>query len=187
MTKIFLSPVLLLLMISSAKAQNNSPVATKSFYAEVGGPGQLFSANFDSRFKPGSRFGAGFKIGVGYTVIEEETRQTIQVPGGQPYINYNYRTRSIATLPLAVNYLFGKANNANMFEVGAGITLLSKKAEILVYEYEGKKGNVMGHASFMYRRQPVDGGFTWRIGFTPIVGTSGDILPLGAIGLGYSF
>jgi hypothetical protein len=125
--------------------------------------------------------GWGFRAGLGFTLIEEQ----IQVyQPNQTY--YNYKTRSVATLPVGINYLFGKPNSANMFEVGAGFTLLSRKSSILNYN-DYKEGNFLGHFDFMYRRQPSDGGFSWRIGFTPIINPDGDIFPFGAIGLGYTF
>jgi hypothetical protein len=39
----------------------------------------------------------------------------------------------------------------------------------------------------MYRRIPVNGGFSFRAGFTPIIGTSGDLVPMVALGFGYIF
>jgi hypothetical protein len=73
-----------------------------------------------------------------------------------------------------------------MFETGAGVTVLSRSSSILNYD-EYHEGHFLGHFSFMYRRQPVDGGFSWRIGLTPIINPDGDIMPFGAIGLGFAF
>lgn len=167
-------------------AQNNQSLTGKTFkqfYTEGGGPGILFSANFDSRFKPSSRMGWGFRAGLGFTIVDDK-QEIVQPGGGQTY--YGYRTRSVATLPVGVNYLFGKIESANMFEVGAGVTVLSRKASVLNYN-DYNEGNFLGHFNFMYRRQPIDGGFSWRIGFTPIINPDGDIFPFGAIGLGYTF
>lgn len=155
----------------------------KQFFTEAGGPGVLFSANFDSRFKSLTRLGWGFRAGLGFTIVESE--EQVPSPGGG-FINYNYKTRSVATLPVGINYLFGKPESANMFEVGAGITVLSRKASVLNYS-DYREGNLLGHFNFMYRRQPIDGGFSWRIGFTPVINPDGDIFPLGAVGLGYAF
>ncbi|MEJ7680039.1 MAG: hypothetical protein WKG06_19705 [Segetibacter sp.] len=125
--------------------------------------------------------GWGFRAGLGFTLVD---KQKEIVEPGQTYAVYE--TRSVATLPVGINYLFGKPGSANMFEVGAGFTVLSRKASILSYN-DYKEGNFLGHFSFMYRRQPVDEGFSWRIGFTPIINPDGDIVPFGAIGLGYTF
>lgn len=166
---------------SAQTTENISEKAFKQFYTELGGPGVLFSANLDSRFKRNERMGWGFRAGVGFTLVDQET--FITTPGG-PY--YESKTRSVVTIPVGINYLFGKPGSANMFEVGAGATVLSRKSSILNYN-DYKEGNVLGHFSFMYRRQPIEGGFSWRIGFTPIINPDGDIFPLGAIGLGYTF
>lgn len=162
--------------------ESSTAKAVKQFFTEAGGPGILFSANFDSRFKSSGRMGWGFRAGLGFTLVGQE-KEIVQ-PGGNIY--YSYRTRSVATLPVGINYLFGKPESANMFEVGAGVTVLTRKASILNYN-DYKEGNFLGHFDFMYRRQPIDGGFSWRIGFTPIINTDGDIFPLGAVGLGYTF
>jgi hypothetical protein len=166
-------------------AQSNESASTKTvkqFYTEAGGPGILFSANFDSRFKPSLRTGWGFRAGLGFTLVDDE-KQILMPDGG---ISYNYRTRSVVTLPIGINYLFGKPGSPNLFEVGAGFTLLSRKASVLNYN-DYKEGNFIGHFTFMYRRQPDEGGFSWRIGFTPVINPDGDIFPTGAIGLGYTF
>lgn len=168
-----------------ASAQNNESTtgkAYKQFYVEAGGPGILFSANLDSRFKAAERTGWGFRAGLGFTLVDQ-AKYVNQLGGGQ---YYEYKTRSVATVPLGINYLFGKSGSANMFEVGAGVTVLSRKSSILNYN-DYNEGYLLGHFEFMYRRQPLDGGFSWRIGITPIINNDGDIFPFGAIGLGYSF
>lgn len=168
-----------------ANAQNNESSrgkTVKQFFTEAGGPGILFSANFDSRFKPFVKMGWGFRAGLGFTLVDQQ-KEIVQ-PNGQ--IFYSWRTRPVATLPVGINYLFGKPGSANMFEAGAGFTILSRKSSILNYN-DYKEGNFLGHFDFMYRRQPDDGGFSWRIGFTPIINPDGDIVPFGAIGLGYTF
>lgn len=184
MSRYFFTMALLMIAGFSFGQYNETlegPVS-KLFYAELGGPGILFSANFDGRFKPGSRLGWGFRAGLGFTLVDDPN-PIINQPGGS---FSNYRTRSVATIPVGVNYLFGKPNTAHIFEVGAGATVLSRKSSILNYNYY-KEGNVLGHFEFMYRRQPIDGGFSWRIGFTPIINPDGDIFPFGAVGLGFAF
>jgi len=93
--------------------------------------------------------------------------------------------RSALTLPVQVNYIFGKGTSPHTFEVGSGITYVSKKLEILNF-YDDKQSNFFGTFSFMYRRQPVNGGFSWRAGFTPIFAKS-YIQPFGAVSVGYNF
>jgi hypothetical protein len=170
-----------LLFSASATAQNNPDAGSgkteKLFYAEFGGANVLFGANFDWRFKKNTRTGLGARVGLGFTVYDKE------IQNGN---SWDYETTTIATIPLGLNYVFGKPNSPSMFEVGAGATVLMPKASVYRYD-DDKEGNLIGHFSFMYRRVPIEGGFSWRIGFTPIINTSGQIFPSGAVGLGYAF
>lgn len=145
------------------------------FYAELGGPGILFSANIDSRFTASS-LGWGGRFGLGFVTADETT-----ITGG----NYYYNPASVVTVPAQVNYIFGKGDSPHTFEVGAGVTYVGKKLDIFNF-YDNKRSNWYGTAAFMYRRQPLKGGFTWRVGFTPLV-AKGYIQPSGAASVGYSF
>lgn len=142
------------------------------FFAELGGPGILFSANIDSRFTKSS-LGWGGRIGLGFVTADEDLG------------NYNYELRSVVTIPAQVNYIFGKGDSPHTFEVGAGVTYIGKKLEIFNF-YDTKATKLFGTAAFMYRRQPLKGGFTWRVGFTPLI-AKGYIQPSGAVSVGYSF
>ncbi len=146
------------------------------FFAEVGGPGILFSANIDTRFNTSS-LGWGGRIGLGFYTGEEYNYNN--------GMYYNYYSQSVVTVPLQVNYIFGKLDSPHTFEVGAGLTVAGKKIDIMNYN-DSARSSLFGTASFMYRRQPLKGGFTWRIGFTPII-ANGYIMPSGGASVGYSF
>ena len=120
--------------------------------------------------------GFGYRVGLGFTTVSGYYSSNLS----------SYRTKTIPTIPLGLNYLFGKPNSPHIFEVGAGVTIMTKQASVLNYN-EYNEGNLLGHFEFMYRKQPVDGGFAWRIGFTPIINPDGDIVPFGGVGLGYCF
>ena len=180
MKTLTLSFTLLLITAISFAQVSGTPKTVKQFYTEMGGPGILFSANFDSRFKPAKQVGWGVRAGIGFTIKDNE--EYIDQNG-----NVNYRFRTIPTFPVGINYLFGKETSAHTFEAGGGITVLTSKTEMLNYDSHRKAGNIMGFFTFMYRRQPINGGFTWRMGFTPLINTAGDIVPFAAAGLGYSF
>jgi hypothetical protein len=178
---LFLSFVCISFLTYSQSTSTEAAKTTKEMYAEVGGPGVLFSINFDSRFNKGSRTGLGYKAGLGFTLFDKDNK--VVTPQG---IYYDYRTKTLYTFPLAINYVLAKPNSPNMVEVGVGVTVLSEKASVLNYN-EYKEGRFLGHVSFMYRRQPVDGGFSWRIGVTPIINPDGDIFPFAGLGFGYTF
>ena len=179
-------------------------VADKLFYVELGGPGVIMSANFDSRFKPNSRGGLGYRLGVGYGVEKYEDT-FVEVLKDEEFASYfftgihlilpplrssadifNGHTRSFYSVPVGLNYIFGKPKRISTFEVGAGVTLLTRKVSLYNYQLD-KPGHVIGNLNFVYRLAPVNGGISLRVGITPIIGTAGDFFPTGAVSLGYAF
>ncbi len=151
-----------------------------SFFAELGGPGILFSANIDRRFKK-SHLGWGGRAGLGFVTYWED--EFVTTPGGGYYTSGDQR--SVLTLPLQVNYIFGKGSSPHGFEVGGGLTITGKKVDIFNFRRD-EESSLFATASFMYRRQPVGGGFSWRAGFTPII-AKGYIQPSGGVSVGYNF
>lgn len=180
MKKLFFALMALTLVGSTATAQEAESTAPPSngrtaFYAELGGPGILFSANIDTRFK-NSRLGLGARLGMGF-ITESE----------YDFVTGNSRRRSVLTVPFQFNYIFGKPNSPHAFEAGAGVTWASKKIDPFNdFISENDEASLFASFSFMYRRQPVNGGFNWRIGFTPMV-YNGFVQPSGAVGVGWSF
>ena len=171
------------LLFAQQKNTTTIPGQT-SFYAELGGPGILFSANIDRRFTK-SAFGFGGRIGLGFVTGYDIVTTTS--PTTQPYPYYNERQRSVVTVPIQLNYILGKPNSVSALEIGAGVTFAGKKLNIFDDYYSNNKGSsVFGTASFMYRRMPKDGGFSWRLGFSPVF-TGGYIQPSGAVSVGYNF
>ena len=146
-------------------------LAQTSFFAELGGPGILFSANIDRRFTK-SNLGIGGRVGIGFVSGYFGTD-----------VNGYDKQSSVATFPLQLNYVFGKPTSHHTFEAGMGVTFTGKK--IWIMDFEDSSSTYIT-ACFMYRRQPVNGGFSWRIGFTPIL-AKGFIEPSAAVSLGYNF
>lgn len=180
MKSIFLIACSLISLSSMAQeTSSGSKVINKSFFGELGGPGVLFSVNYDQRFTK-SKFGIGARAGLGFVSGYSDTFD----PSTGYYTNGKYR--SVVTVPVQVNYLFGKETSVNALEIGAGATYLGRHTNFLDFDDSGKQLSVIGTASFMYRRVPKDGGFSWRIGFTPLF-ANGYIQPFGAASLGYNF
>jgi len=155
----------------------------KLFYTELCGPGVIMSANFDSRFTSNERLGFGYRLGAGFGV---GMVRTIWVDKQWNYTYTENIRRSYYSFPVGLNYIFGKPKSAHNFEVGAGATFLTQKVS-LYYHQVKKPGHAIGFLTFMYRLMPEDGGFSFRVGFTPIIGTSGDLCFSGAVGFGYAF
>jgi hypothetical protein len=184
MKKLFLSFFAITAICLSASAQTQEvdiKSGHTSFYAELGGPGILFSANVDKRFKKNSDLGWGGRIGLGF-VSGYMAREDYDP--NNPYY-YDGEMRSVVTVPVQINYIFGKGLSPHTFEVGGGVTIAGKKLDVMDF-YDENRSSVFGTASFMYRRQPIDGGFSWRVGFTPII-AKGYIQPFGGVSVGYNF
>ncbi len=193
MKKINLFFAVFMLGFTSLFAQTNQDVETPSnnklFYVELGGPGVIMSMNYDMRFNPNSRLGLGVRVGAGFGVAEFDKNTGRQYH----YENYydggyynNVETHSYYSFPVQINYVFGREHSASTFEIGGGASFLTRKVSL--YNYDStQEGHVIGGLSFMYRLQPVRGGFSLRVGFTPIIGTAGDLFPMGGISLGYAF
>lgn len=188
MRKQLLAIALLLCISNFSVAQNNKTVSEKttagrySFIAEAGGAGIMFSANLDARFKK-TRFGWGGRAGIGFVSAWDDYYDPITMTwsGGNE--------RSAITLPVQVNYVFGKNNSPHTFEAGGGVTYVSRKLNIMNFSYWydiDRRTQFFGTFAFMYRRQPINGGFSWRAGFTPIFAKD-YIQPFGAVSVGYNF
>ena len=180
---ILLIPISLVSVAQKDNQEDKTP-GRSSFIAEGGGPGIAFSANYDTRFKAG-RLGWGGRIGVGFVSAYDEHYDPITM------IWYGGDQKSAITFPAQVNYIFGKQNSAHALEVGGGLTYVSKKLNIMNFsDYyssdSDRRSQLFGTFSFMYRRQPVNGGFSWRAGFTPLIAKD-YIQPFGAVSVGYNF
>jgi len=174
---------LLLAHNQSLSAQEETQIPNKLFFSELGGQGVVMSVNFDSRFNSGTRLGFGYRVGVGFGIGDFEEKLN---NSSYEYDGYSSVTRAFYSVPVGLNYVFGRPQTASTFEIGAGATFLTRKVSLYNYEID-KPGHVVGCISFMYRLVPVDGGFSFRVGFTPMIGTAGDIFPMGAVSFGYAF
>jgi hypothetical protein len=169
--------VSLMLTLNLSLPAQEGRMTNKLIYSELGGPGVLMSINFDSRFKHKERLGLGYRLGAGFDVAEFGLQRVAQ---------------TYYTIPIGLNYVFGKPDSRKTFEMGAGVTFLTRKVILFTYDNYGyhdfgKTGNVIRHFTFMYRIVPEYGGFSFRIGFTPIIGTTGDLFPMVAVSFGYTF
>ena len=181
-----LTITVLLLAVNPLLSAQEEFVAGKLFYVELCGPGVVMSANFDSRFKSNSRVGFGYRFGVGFGVNKFEDKLVEILEDGNFSSYHEGVTRPSYSFPIGLNYLFGKPRRISTFEVGGGVTLLSRKVSLYNWELD-KPGHVIGYFSLMYRLAPANGGLSLRVGITPIIGTAGDLYPTGAVSLGYAF
>ncbi len=139
MKKPFLYTCLLLITSISLKAQT----AAKSAYIEVGGPGGVASLNFDRRFTKTNN-GFGGRIGIGIF----------------PDINvFSDRDHSAVTIPVEVNYLFGKNEGHHFLELGAGTTFISGSDILWTNKDDARFSSFVEHVTIGYRLQSKRGFF----------------------------
>jgi len=151
------------LFINPTKAQTDAGARAQNVYVELGGPGLLFSANYDTRFGH-KRDGLGGRIGAGYIAADNN---------------------SLFTLPIQANYLLGK--QGKYFEIGLGATFINthgNQDEFLAFD---DASTTIGTMTFGYRYQPVTGGFNFRASINPIFNSSNFIPYFAGISFGYTF
>lgn len=160
----------LLFVIFAGYSQINSdaiPVRAQSVYLEGLGPSLTVGLNYDSRFS-NRRDGIGGRVGIGYVSVDGN---------------------SLLTVPVMVNYLLGKEKH--YFEVGLGATYASGKVNSFDFgnnESETEKGsNIIGTSVFGYRYQPLDNGFQFRAGFSPVFGDGFFVPYWPYLSVGYTF
>jgi hypothetical protein len=175
-------------MVTAQEAAENivEKPAGKILYMELGGPGVIMSVNFDSRFHSDRRAGFGYRIGAGFGIGEFDgawVEDEYHPNNGY----YEQKMHTYYSFPLMVNYIFGRENRAAMFEIGAGTTILTHKRSIYNYSGNTHYGYFIGNINFIFRLQPLHTGVVFRVGFTPIIGTAGDLFPMAGISLGYVF
>ena len=133
-------------------------------FVELGGNGLLCTINYDRALTESFTL----RLGIGHL-----TEGAIPVSADQT----SAVSRASFGVPLLVNYVRGNARHR--LELGAGITIFAAAAGASLVE-------PVATAVIGYRYVPSEGGFTYRIGFTPLVSTRA-VLPWGGLSFGYLF
>jgi hypothetical protein len=151
--------------------------ANNSIYIEGLGPGILYSLNYDRNF-------GDFAGRVGFSYIGLSDSSGSSSGGAEAHASW-------ITVPLTVTYL-GIGSKKNMFELGAGLTVVHVGAGGSTFATTNAKSEsdsetlLFGNMIFGYRLQPPDGGFLLRAGLAPIFG-HGIFIPLPYLALGGTF
>lgn len=157
----FIFTAVLLINFSSNSGQTHP----NSIYLEALGNGILYSVNYDRLFTEN----VGGRIGIMYLssfdIIFTSEENVLLVP-----IMVNYFTGNKHKLELGAGIVYAHADNIGIFGIGSG---------------EGGSG-IASTATIGYRYQNPNGGFLFRVGFTPFLGKDG-FEASGGISLGYSF
>ena len=144
----------LLIGATAAHAGWDDRSATDSFFIEGGGPGLLYSVNYEHIFE--NDF--GFRGGFSYTSLSATAGSSSA-------------SASFIAVPIVLSYL-GASSGNHALELGGGATLInaSGAASGTGVAVSGSGMTVLGTAQLGYRRQPVEGGFMFRIGVEALFG-----------------
>lgn len=128
--------------------------ADNNFFIEGGGPGLLYSLNYERIFEQDF----GLRLGFSYQAF------SASASGGSA-------SASFITIPVIASYL-GVSSGNHVLELGAGGTAIyaSGSATSGSVMAAGSGMTALGTALIGYRRQPVDGGFQFRVGVEALVG-----------------
>jgi hypothetical protein len=137
--------------------------AYNAFYAEILGAGGIYSLNYDRLFSEH----VGMRLGMSYVYYGASASVGDTTLGGSSHL---------FTFPLDVNFFVGPGDHK--LELGGGATLLYATATVaggsaaISGAASGQGFTAMGNAVIGYRYAPQDGGFMFRVGFTPLIGGS---------------
>jgi hypothetical protein len=158
MKKVLFAALLTIIIIQGVKAQ------APQLNVELFGP-SVIGFNYDTRFTKSEK-GIGGRVGIGGITLNKT--------------GYFF-------LPVGINYLMGKDDKNDFFEVGAGFTYASYILNGAEGDPKNDLSDLWGHLNFGYRYQPKGSGFTYRIAINPVIDIRGGTFwPIyGGISIGY--
>jgi hypothetical protein len=142
-------------------------------FAELLGSGLLYSVNYERLFPSwniGVRAGASF---ITYAVS--------QVSGSSNLV--------LATFPIVASYYWGPSPHKLELGLGATVLYFSASTDSSGTKFDGAVDGlgVAATAVVGYRYLPRNGGWTFGIGFTPLLRATKGFLPWGGVNGGYAF
>lgn len=148
------------------------PTAPNVVFLEAFGTGLLYSVNYERIIE---RWNVGLRGGVGYFTYAVST-----------YGSSGNLT--LMTLPLVASYYLGWSKHKVQLGLGATLLYLSASSDSrgTTFDSERSGPGLAATAVVGYRYLPRDSGFSFGIGFTPLLRAS-KFLPWGGINLGYAF
>jgi hypothetical protein len=165
---VLLATFLLLLVRGPApvlgQTEEQYEASRNAVYLELGGQGGLYSINYEYRFLKSFSARAGFSIwSFPFFVADVD----------------------FLGVPLMVNALIG-GRFANL-EIGVGVIAVSASSTDFFFGKTSSTGPIaVATGTVGYRHQSVDGGFVFRIGFTPVY-YDGYVVPSFALSFGHAF
>ena len=155
---------LLTLLVCALSCPAFSQSKPNSLYIEIFGSGGLYSFNYDRTFSDN----IGARIGFMYFAAE--------------WFAF-FSDVEMFLIPTTMNFFVGTGKHK--LELGAGPVIVF--GSVGLFGSDPVTGSGVGWTGTIgYRYQKDDGGFMWRIGFTPLL-LGGEFQPSGGISLGFSF
>jgi hypothetical protein len=157
------------------EGQATSITAPNAIYLEVLGSGFIYSINYDRTLM--NIF--SMRIGFGYFPFPPVTQTNAD--GVTSTVN-----ASLTSVPISLSW-FPFGATSSKLEIGAGATYIDLVARKVGKSATGSGTNISGILG--YRYQPSDGGFLFKIAFTPIFSSPifSKFQPWGGLTLGYAF
>lgn len=158
--------LLVVMAVPCSAQENQKEFSRNAVYAELLGQGLLYSINYDR-------------------LITQEL--SVRVGFSRWNFPFLFGDVTFTGFPIMLNYLWGKGSSR--LELGVGFVPASVEGrEIFTSRSQDvfQRYLVLGTATIGYRAQPREGGFVFRVGFTPIY--NGEKLFLyGGISAGVAF
>ena len=154
-----------LLVLAPAVASAEERTARNGLYAELGGNGGIWSANYE-RFLTDD---LSLRIGASYVSVTDSLGTNA----------------TLATFPLTASWL-GMRSGSHALEVGAGVVFASASISTGTFGAKAFGSAVIGTGILGYRYAPLNGGFTLRLAFTPLFG-NGEVFASVGLALGAVF
>ncbi len=140
--------------------------AMNGIYAEALGSGLVYTLNYERWLS--SSF--ALRLGFGYLPVSAEKK------------NGTTASESATDAPLTLSWFPFDASSSKL-EIGAGFSYIDLTKPVRGFP----EGSNIGYAGIVgYRYEEPDGGFLFRIDFTPVM-LAGTLYPWGGVSLGYGF
>jgi hypothetical protein len=165
---------------SSSDGAPKGREAKNAIYLDLGGPGLIYSLNYDREIIPD----LSARIGISYLSMGASATDG---SGNNTSAEFSY-----LAIPITASYL-GIGSENNMFEVGGGPVIMNFSGSGLI-ESDDEDVSAGGSVTTValtglagYRHQPADGGFVFRIGLSPMMTFGAGFLPWAYLSLGAAF
>jgi hypothetical protein len=159
-----------LLMGAEPEGLRTRPVAHAAF-VELLGNGLLYSANYELLVRP---WNVGLRVGTCFF--------TTKISASQGSGNL-----TLVYVPIVANYYLGTVHHKLQLGLGATVLYVNAASDSTGVKFEGAGPGVAATAVVGYRYFPRDRGFSFGLGFTPLLRAQKGFLPWGGIDAGWVF